>query len=131
MRQKRFYPAMMGCVMFMICVLGACSASVENTPEAVATLAIKHYMNGTLLDVKEYASQDEQKSISKWNQETIDAIKELYKDVRVEFDKVSDYAADGSIKDVSFKAYRGERGFHISVRVVNENGKWLFDSFRL
>lgn len=131
MKQKSFYPTLLGCFVFMLCVFGACSASVENTPEAVATLAIEHYVKGKLPDVKEYATEYQQEKLKDYNQQTIDYLNKRYKDAKVEFNKVSDYAADGSIKDVSFKVYSGEKVYRIRVRVVNENGKWLFDDFKL
>ncbi|WP_291540681.1 hypothetical protein [Bacteroides sp.] len=130
MKQKDFLFGLLGCLVMVCAVFVACSASVENTPEGVATLAINNYVKGTLPDVQEYATEYQHGLLKDWTQETVDYQKKLYKGASVEFLKVSDYAADGSMKDASFKIHVGEKEYRMCVRVVNENGKWLFDSIK-
>ena len=38
--------ALLGLLMMGCCLLSACSASVENTPEGVATFVVNSYMKG-------------------------------------------------------------------------------------
>ena len=116
--------ALLGLLMMGCCLLSACSASVENTPEGVATFVVNSYMKGKYPDTREYATQDVMKDLDKWTQESTEK-------AEVEFDKVSDFAADGSMKDVFFNIRIGEKKRRMSVRMVNENGKWLFDGLQL
>ena len=50
--------ALLGLLMMGCCLLSACSASVENTPEGVATFVVNSYMKGKYPDTREYATQD-------------------------------------------------------------------------
>lgn len=123
--------ALLGLLMMGCCLLSACSASVENTPEGVATFVVNSYMKGKYPDTREYATQDVMKDLDKWTQESTEKVLKIYGGTEVEFDKVSDFAADGSMKDVFFNIRIGEKKRRMSVRMVNENGKWLFDGLQL
>ncbi|WP_125910738.1 nuclear transport factor 2 family protein [Bacteroides timonensis] len=129
--KKRFYLlGLLGCFMMVSCILTACSASVENTPESVAAFAVKAYQKGNFADLKEYSTEDLQKQLENGTEEERKALTKLFEGVKVEFEQVSDYAADGSIKNVSFTFKRGDRNSNLRVRMVNENGKWLFDGMK-
>lgn len=129
--KKRFYLlGLLGCFMMVSCILTACSASVENTPESVAAFAVKAYQKGNFADLKEYSTEDLQKQLENGTEEERKALTKLFEGVKVEFEQVSDYAADGSIKTVSFTFKRGDRNSNLRVRMVNENGKWLFDGMK-
>ena len=129
--KKRFYLlGLLGCFMMVSCILTACSASVENTPESVAAFAVKAYQKGNFADLKEYSTEDLQRKLENGSEEERKALTKLFEGVKVEFEQVSDYAADGSIKTVSFTFKRGDRNSNLRVRMVNENGKWLFDGMK-
>lgn len=127
MVHKRFVFGLVGFLMISYCLLSACSASVENTPESVAAFAIKTYQKGNFGDLKEYATEDLQKQLEKGTDDEKKFLTRMFEGTKVEFDKVSDYAADGSIKTVSFTLLKDEKSSNLKVRMVNENGKWLFD----
>ena len=71
------------------------------------------------------------KDLDKWTKESTEKVLKIYGGAEVEFDKVSDFAADGSMKDVFFNIRLGEKNRRMSVRMVNENGKWLFDGLQV
>ena len=77
MKQKDFLFGLLGCLVMVCAVFVACSASVENTPEGVATLAINNYVKGTLPDVQEYATEYQHGLLKDWTQETVDYIVNL------------------------------------------------------
>ena len=82
MKQKDFLFGLLGCLVMVCAVFVACSASVENTPEGVATLAINNYVKGTLPDVQEYATEYQHGLLKDWTQETVDYQKKRFKDVK-------------------------------------------------
>ena len=47
--------ALLGLLMMGCCLLSACSASVENTPEGVATFVVNSYMKGKYPDTRDGA----------------------------------------------------------------------------
>lgn len=129
--KKRFYLlGLLGCFMMVSCILTACSASVENTPESVANFAVKAYQKGNFADLKEYSTEDLQKQLESGTEEERKFLTEMFEGVKVEFEKVSDYVADGSIKTVSFTFQKGGNSSSLRIRMVNENGKWLFDGMK-
>ena len=48
--------ALLGLLMMGCCLLSACSASVENTPEGVATFVVNSYMKGKYPDTRDGVS---------------------------------------------------------------------------
>lgn len=129
--KKRFYLlGLLGCFMMVSCIFTACSASVENTPESVATFAVKAYQKGDFADLKQYATEDLQKQLESGTEEEREALTKLFEGAKMEFEQVSDYAADGSIKTVSFTFQKDGNSGSLRIRMVNENGKWLFDGMK-
>ena len=64
--------ALLGLLMMGCCLLSACSASVENTPEGVATFVVNSYMKGKYPDTREYATQDVMKVDARVNGEGVE-----------------------------------------------------------
>lgn len=132
MKKRIYLFSLLGCLMMVGCLFTACSGSVENTPESVAAFAVKVYQKGNFADLKEYSTEYERKKLESEAEE--EGYKELmakmFDGVKVELDNVSDYTADGSIKTVYFTMQKGERTSRLNVRIVNEEGKWLFNGLK-
>lgn len=130
MKKRIYLFSLLGCLMMVGYLFTACSGSVENTPESVAAFAVKAYQKGNFADLKEYSTEDLQKKLESETEEDREFMTKMFEGAKVELDNVSDYAADGSIKTVSFNMQKGERSSTVRVRMANEEGKWLFDGLK-
>ena len=109
MKKRIYLFSLLGCLMMLGYLFTACSGSE---------------------DLKEYSTEDLRKKLESETEEDREFMTKMFEGAKVELDNVSDYAADGSIKTVSFNMQKGERNSTVRVRMANEEGKWLFDGLK-